>query len=197
MAAVTATRGRRLSAEERRNQLLDAARTVILERGLSSLTMELLATEAGVSNPLIYKYFDTRLELLQALLTRTLDEFGDLVVRQLAEQDSYADIVRVFVTTNFDQFEKGSIINVLLSQPDIRRAVSDVEGKRAGTYLVRELTRHYGVGAKQAELLVVMGSGASQAAAERYANSSRNRRAVIDDVVRFIVAGIDALANAE
>ena len=197
MATVTATKGRRLSAEERRNQLLDTARTVVLERGLSSLTMEMLATEAGVSNPLIYKYFDTRLELLQALLARTLDEFGDLVVRQLARQESYADIVRVFVTTNFDQFEKGSIINVLLSQPDVRSAVSDVEGKRAGTYLVRELKRHYGVSAKQAEQLVVMGSGASQAAAERYANSSGDREAVIDDVVKFIVAGIESLAGAE
>ena len=30
--------------------------------------MDRLATEAGVSNPLIYKYFDTRLQLLQELL---------------------------------------------------------------------------------------------------------------------------------
>ena len=57
---------RRLSPENRRNQLLDCARQVILEHGLSTLTMERLATQAGVSLPLIYKYFDTRLQLLQA-----------------------------------------------------------------------------------------------------------------------------------
>lgn len=194
---VTGKKARRLSAEERRNQLLEAARAVILKRGLSSLTMELLASEAGVSNPLIYKYFDTRLELLQALLTRTLQEFGDLVARKLAEHDDYRDIVRVFVETNFDQFEKGSIINILLSQPDVRDAVGDVEGKRAGNYLVRELVRHYGVSRSHAEQLVVMGSGASQAAAERYANSAVDREAMIDDVVRFIVAGIEAFTPSD
>ena len=57
---------RRLSPEDRRNQLLDCARQIILDHGLSTLTMERLATEAGVSNPLIYKYFDTRLHMLQA-----------------------------------------------------------------------------------------------------------------------------------
>ena len=59
---------RRLSPEDRRNQILDCARQVILEHGLSTLTMERLAKQAEVSLPLIYKYFDTRLQLLQALL---------------------------------------------------------------------------------------------------------------------------------
>ena len=37
---------RRLSPEDRRNQILDCARQVILEHGLSTLTMERLATQA-------------------------------------------------------------------------------------------------------------------------------------------------------
>ena len=77
--------------------------------------MELLAAEAGVSNPLIYKYFASRLELLQAVLEQALQEFGASVERQLADVEDYEDIVRVFVTTNFDQFSRGSIISLLLS----------------------------------------------------------------------------------
>ena len=189
---VSRARGRRLSAEERRNQLLDCAGTIILERGLSTLTMELLATEAGVSNPLIYKYFATRLELLQALLEKALREFGASVEERLAEVEDYRDIVRVFVATNFDQFQEGNIINVLFSQPDVRRAVGDIEGKRAGSYLVRQLQKHYRVDAAQAGLLVVLGAGASQAAAERFANSTE-RDTRIEQTVRFIVAGVEAL----
>ena len=34
--------------------------------------MDLLATVAGVSNPLIYKYFDTRRQILEELLVREL-----------------------------------------------------------------------------------------------------------------------------
>ena len=49
----------RLSPEGRRNQLLDSARDLIQDQGFSGFTMEALATAAGVSNPLVYKYFDT------------------------------------------------------------------------------------------------------------------------------------------
>ena len=45
----------RLSPEGRRNQLLDSARDLIQSQGISGFTMEALATEAGVSNPLVYK----------------------------------------------------------------------------------------------------------------------------------------------
>ena len=71
--------------------------------------------------------------------------------------------------------------------------VQDVEGKRAGHYLVRELRKHYDVSARQAEQLVVLGAGASQAAAERYANNPKLRQAMIEYTVRFILAGIEAL----
>ena len=60
----------RLSPECRRYQLLDTARDLLLKKGFSGFTMDTLAFEAGVSNPLIYKYFDTRLELLQGLWAR-------------------------------------------------------------------------------------------------------------------------------
>ena len=60
----------RLSPEGRRNQLLDSARDLLLQEGFSGFTMDALASEAGVSNPLIYKYFDTRLVLLQDLWER-------------------------------------------------------------------------------------------------------------------------------
>jgi AcrR family transcriptional regulator len=66
----------RLSAEDRRKHLLDCARDLIQESGVSGFTMEALATKADVSNPLVYKYFDTRLELLQELWTREYERFS-------------------------------------------------------------------------------------------------------------------------
>ena len=58
----------RLSPEGRRNQLLDSARDLLLKEGFSGFTMDALASEAGVSNPLIYKYFDTRLVVVTGSL---------------------------------------------------------------------------------------------------------------------------------
>ena len=73
----------RLSPEDRRQQLLDSAREIVQDQGLSSLTMEALARHAGVSNPLVYKYFDARLSLLQELLAREHERFTTNVREKL------------------------------------------------------------------------------------------------------------------
>ena len=90
----------RLAPKERRNQLLDCARDIILSRGFSSLTMEAVAKEAEVSNPLIYKYFDTRLALLQELLGRELIRFYGEIKVKLEQAETYDDIVRIAVTSD-------------------------------------------------------------------------------------------------
>ena len=82
LSCMTPPKRSRLSPEKRRTQLLDSAKTLILAKGLSSFTMESLAREAGVSHPLICKYFDTRLSLLHALLERESSHFN----RELREQ---------------------------------------------------------------------------------------------------------------
>ena len=87
----------RLSPEDRRNQLLDSARDLIQNQGFSGFTMEALATEAGVSNPLVYKYFDTRLELLQELWTREYERYTLSVREQLSKAENFEDVVRLFV----------------------------------------------------------------------------------------------------
>jgi AcrR family transcriptional regulator len=60
----------RLSVEERRPQLLDAALETILERGYGGATLELIAKRAGVSKPVIYAVFSDRDAVLGALLDR-------------------------------------------------------------------------------------------------------------------------------
>ena len=186
---------RRLSPEDRRNQLLDCARAIIVSRGLSTLTMDLLASEAGVSNPLIYKYFDTRLDLLKQLLVREFNGFDASMREQLKQVDDYRDIVRVFVSANFVQFSDVNIINILLGQPDLRQAVQEIEGKRAGAYLVKELVSRYPLNRAQAEHLVTLGSGASVASAEHYNRFGGDREQLIEDTVNFILGGIEKLVG--
>ena len=110
----------RLSPEGRRNQLLDSARDLIQNQGFSGFTMEALATEAGVSNPLVYKYFDTRLELLQELWTREYERYTGSVREQLSKAESFEDIVRLFVDLNFNELSLGGITHILGAQPEVR-----------------------------------------------------------------------------
>ncbi|UOR07451.1 TetR/AcrR family transcriptional regulator [Hymenobacter aerilatus] len=63
----------RLAKEERRHQLLATALVIIREEGADRLTLGYLATRAGVSKPITYEHFATRVGLLTALY-KLLDE---------------------------------------------------------------------------------------------------------------------------
>ena len=56
--------------EQRREQLLDAAMTVLAGCQLHELSMEAVAEAAGVGKPVLYTVFRTRAELVSALLRR-------------------------------------------------------------------------------------------------------------------------------
>lgn len=60
----------RLPPEQRREQLLDAALSVILEHGYSGVSIEAIARAAGVTRPVIYDHFPNLGALLHALIER-------------------------------------------------------------------------------------------------------------------------------
>ena len=60
----------RLSVEERRPQLLDAALEAIVELGYTGATLDVIARRAGVTKPVIYAAFTDRDAFLAALLDR-------------------------------------------------------------------------------------------------------------------------------
>jgi AcrR family transcriptional regulator len=56
--------------EQRREQLLDAALSVILELGYSGVSVEAVARTAGVTRPVVYDHFPNLGRLLHALIER-------------------------------------------------------------------------------------------------------------------------------
>jgi AcrR family transcriptional regulator len=60
----------RLSPERRREQLLDAALSVIVKQGYEGVSIEAVARNAGVTRPVIYNHFPNLGTLLQALIER-------------------------------------------------------------------------------------------------------------------------------
>ena len=185
----------RLAPEERRSQLLDCARDIILDQGFSSLTMEAVATRAEVSNPLIYKYFDSRLALLQELLLREFLRFYGEIKLRLEEAEEMADIIRIAVTANFDEGANGNILSILRSQPDIEVALRrDSKNTRdthgVGNLLIERFMTEFGATRSHATKMVVFSSGASQSAALHWRVFGGNRERMIKDALRFIHSGI-------
>ncbi|MEV7681147.1 TetR/AcrR family transcriptional regulator [Streptomyces sp. NPDC088341] len=75
MTAPAAPAYRRLSVEERRTQLLDAALTLFAHRAPEDVSLDDVAAAAGVSRPLVYRYFrGGKQELYEAALRSAADE---------------------------------------------------------------------------------------------------------------------------
>ncbi len=68
----TNPKGKRLSPELRRAQILEAAGRLAVEQGYLPLPVEQLARAAGASKALIYTYFPTQYALFNALLDREI-----------------------------------------------------------------------------------------------------------------------------
>ena len=60
----------RMPPEKRREQLIDAALSVIVEQGYEGVSIESIARTAGVTRPVIYDHFSNLGRLLQALIER-------------------------------------------------------------------------------------------------------------------------------
>ncbi|MEV6958718.1 TetR/AcrR family transcriptional regulator [Streptomyces sp. NPDC051207] len=66
---------RRLSVEERRSQLLDAALSLFAHRDPEGVSLDDVAERAGVSRPLVYRYFPGgKQQLYEAALRSAADE---------------------------------------------------------------------------------------------------------------------------
>jgi AcrR family transcriptional regulator len=68
------TRQKRLSAPERRVVIERSATEVFAERGYRGASMSEIARRAGVTVPVLYDHFDSKIELHRRLLERTRNE---------------------------------------------------------------------------------------------------------------------------
>lgn len=74
----------RLSAADRREQLLAVALKVFAQRGYHSTSMNDIADAAGVTKPVLYQHFDSK----RALYTATLEAVGESMIAALTNATS-------------------------------------------------------------------------------------------------------------
>lgn len=135
----TTPRARRMAPEERREQLLDTAVAYILERGLSDFALDKVAARAGVSVPLIYKYFPKREDILKAVLEREYQYLGARKLSALPPNAPLEPLIRSSQRHGFEYlYERGPIIRLLASD----RAVFDLV-RRRGRDERAAITEHF------------------------------------------------------
>lgn len=70
MSVSQVTPRKRMSADERREQLLDVTKALVGEEGFHGVSIEAIARRAGITRPVIYAHFDDLDALLEAMLER-------------------------------------------------------------------------------------------------------------------------------
>ena len=92
---------KRLSGEERRAAILDAALAVFAKRGYHASSIDDIAREGGVSKALIYEHFDSKQKLYEELLKQ---HAGELFERLAAAMDEAGDTGAARLATGLDAF---------------------------------------------------------------------------------------------
>ena len=163
-------RGGRLPRTARRAQLLNAALEMFVEQGYHAASMDDIAEHAGISKPVLYQHFPSKLDLYLALLDAHVE---DLVGRVRAALDAAADNrerVRASITTYFDFVECEGAAYRLVFESDLRNEPVVRERVEAGletivSAIAEAIAKDTGVGAAEARLLSVGLTGLAEVTA--------------------------------
>lgn len=66
---------------ERQKQIVDIAMKLIAEKGIKSLTIKNIANQAGFTEPALYRHFNSKYEIIMALLDR-FQEISEFVLSE-------------------------------------------------------------------------------------------------------------------
>ena len=88
----------RMSGEQRREQLLDATKAIVVADGFHAVSIEAVARAAGITRPIVYGHFDDLGGLLEALVEResrrALEQLPETYDDLLGALDAYLRAVR-------------------------------------------------------------------------------------------------------
>ena len=190
---------RRLTPQVRREQILDETARIILDEGMSAVSMEGVARGANISKGLVYAYFPNRTDLLSALLLRENGHFQEHGRRALAEAGSFEESVRATTSAYLQHVaERGPLIDRLMNEPDIARAMEQADARDrqlTAAYFGHQIAREYGLGESFAASVAELLMGLSGAAGNHVRKTDADREQTLDLVCTMLFAALHAVAE--
>jgi AcrR family transcriptional regulator len=203
---------RRLTAEERRAGILDAAVQVFSARGYHSSSIDDIARQAGISKALIYEHFESKQGLYADLLDRKANELFERLAAALAGVgvESGADRLAAGLDAFFGFVEErreawrilfrdvadpetAAVLDRILSQ--VTAVVADLIAQDPG---VRALDQEETQGDQAIQLLARMLVGSVQSVANWWADHREvPREQIVEMVMDFAWLGLERLRRGE
>jgi AcrR family transcriptional regulator len=182
----------RLSRDERHVQLLETAAAIVRSEGADGLTLGRVAEEAGVSKPIVYDHFETRVGLLKGLYQRIDEQQAEAARAALDSQardlegaaailaEAYVDCV-LHIGREF-----GAITAALSASAELEEVLSDGRQRYAESFLAA-LERFASPPEDQAMPVMLGVIGAAEALAREASAGRLSRLEAVTALKRIIV----------
>jgi AcrR family transcriptional regulator len=190
-------RGSRLPRDQRRGQLLVAASEIFVDRGYHAAGMDEIADRAGVSKPVLYQHFSSKLELYLAVLARHVENLVSGVRQALRTTTDNRQRLRAAVQAFFDFIEHDSqgyrliFENDYVTEPQVAAQVK-VATESCTDAVFDLISRDSGLEAHRARMIAVGLVAVSVDSARYWLNNDRPipRDDAINGTVQFAWGGL-------
>ena len=173
-------RATRMPREQRREQVMAVARGVFVERGYHAAGMDEIAEAAGVSKPVLYQHFPSKLELYLALLDRGIEELLGAADAALASTSDNKERVRATMRAYFSFVADRDSAYRLVFESDVMnesavRERVDRAHEAIAAKIADVISADTGLSNDQAMLLGSGLQGLAQVAATRWLTADQSR----------------------
>jgi AcrR family transcriptional regulator len=163
------SRPTRLPRDQRRIQLLDAASEVFASKGYHAAAMDEIADAAGVSKPVLYQHFPSKLDLYLALLDQSCERLVEVLEGALSSTDDNANRVNATVAAFFEFVSTSGDFRFvfesdLTGEYAVQRRLARVNGEISDA-IADVITEDTSLPRQQAKLLAVSLVGIAQVSA--------------------------------
>lgn len=183
----------RLPRGQRRALLLEAALSAFSEQGYHQTAMDDIAERAGVSKPVLYQHFDSKLDLYLAIAGRVRTEVVETVEDALASTHDNAERISATIDAYFEFVDRpGSGYPLIMasdmgSEPAVAAVLEQVQ-QACAEAVGRVIQEETGLAWSECVLLGAALVGQVQSAARHwYESSSELPRQQAAELVRTVV----------
>ena len=196
-------RSQRLWAKDRRQQLIFVSAALIVRDGVDGVRIPEVAAAAGVTRPVVYKFFPNR----HALLVAVLEDFTDALRSQLRARlvatppagpdrnaEDFQKTVRAFVEVVFDLIdEKGAggwyLFGAVAPFPELEQTITEVRQRMVRPWH-RTIAEVTGCTPAMATVLAQMLVAISRATVQQWIDGAIDRAGALDALMRGTTAMI-------
>ena len=118
---------KRKKQRDARSRILQAALDEFSDKGYHASTIDSIAERAGIAKGTVYRYFNTKEGLFNALKEDTISEFVELARHDLSQEEDVLKIIESVIKNYLSFFEKNSAFFkvIIQEQKDFGREFSE------------------------------------------------------------------------